>query len=372
MITHRRESHWSLVQIVLLVVTCIHSSKVARGNEWRELNPIPDTEGLAGTFAGISHNVLLVAGGANFPHKKPWEGGAKVWHDQIFALDDAHGSWRIVGQLPRPMAYGVSVTHNQSVICVGGSDGTAHYSDTFRLSWGGNLSSDPLRQDPAIRVERLPPLPQTTANSCGALVGDILYVAGGQQSPDSDNTLANVYRINLSSQTPQWQEIEPLPDGGRMLSVAASANGDFWLFGGVTLAAGSERGPERVYLNDALRYIDGHGWHRLPDLPRAVAAAPTPAPVEASQIYLLGGDDGSQVGNAPESHKGFSSQILRFDIEKNRWFESGTIPAPRVTVPCVPWPISVFGNKSWVVPSGEKRPGIRSPSVWLMTVGSKE
>ncbi|MFO0044239.1 MAG: galactose oxidase, partial [Armatimonadota bacterium] len=52
---------------------------------WKQLPPLPDPEGFAAPFAGMSHNQLLVAGGANFPDKRPWEGGTKVWYDKVFA-----------------------------------------------------------------------------------------------------------------------------------------------------------------------------------------------------------------------------------------------------------------------------------------------
>jgi hypothetical protein len=56
----------------------------------RLLPPLLNKEGVAGCFAGASHGSLLVAGGANFPGKKPWEGGAKVWHDD--ASTSGHGA----------------------------------------------------------------------------------------------------------------------------------------------------------------------------------------------------------------------------------------------------------------------------------------
>ncbi len=68
----------------------------------QSLPSLPDAHGFAGAFAGISHGTLLVAGGANFPDKKPWEGGQKVWHDNVYALELPAGSWKLVGRLPRP------------------------------------------------------------------------------------------------------------------------------------------------------------------------------------------------------------------------------------------------------------------------------
>jgi N-acetylneuraminate epimerase len=81
---------------------------------------------------------------------------------------------------------------------------------------------------------------------------------------------------------------------------------------------------------------------------------------------LLGGDDGTQVATPPEKHRGFGKTSLRYDVKTNQWTEAGTIPAPRATLP------TAFWHNSWVLPSGEVRPGIRSPEVWSWTPGTKE
>src|SRR5688572_828371 len=80
------------------------------GLKWKQLPPLPEPPGVAGAFAGVAQNALLVAGGANFPDKMPWEGGKKVWHDRIWLLDGPGGKWREVGKLSRSLAYGVTVT----------------------------------------------------------------------------------------------------------------------------------------------------------------------------------------------------------------------------------------------------------------------
>src|SRR5690606_8785158 len=74
--------------------------------KWAELPPIPDQEGFAGMYAGVSNGVLISAGGANFPGKKPWEGGEKVWYDNIYYLLDMESEWKLASQkLPKPAAY---------------------------------------------------------------------------------------------------------------------------------------------------------------------------------------------------------------------------------------------------------------------------
>jgi N-acetylneuraminate epimerase len=335
--------------MTLLTLAAIFTDPGPAAWRWERLPSLPDKEGFAGPFAGASRGVLLVAGGANFPEKKPWEGGKKVWYDTVYALDRPDGEWRVVGKLPRPLGYGVSATHRDGVVCVGGSDSGHHHADTFRLEWNaGKVVTTPL-----------PPLPRPVANACGAVVGDSLYVAGGQESPDATETLRTIFRIDLSAEKPAWREIEPWPGGGRMLAVAASMDGLFWLAGGTDLVVGEGEKVERRYLKDAYRYDPGRGWKRLGDLPRPVVAAPSPAPVDGSGFFVLGGDDGSKVGfSPPERHPGFAREILRLDRKTETWAEDGALTTPRVTTPLVWW------NDAWVMPSGEVRPGVRSPEVW--------
>lgn len=316
--------------------------------EWKQLPPLPDKEGFAGPFAGVSGGALLVAGGANFPDKKPWEGGAKVWHDGAFVLEKPGGAWKTAGKLSRPLAYGVCATHRGGVVCAGGSDATRHYADCFRLEWkAGKLVTT-----------KLPALPKPVANACGALVGDTLYVAGGQDEPGAAAALRTVYTLDLGGAKAEWREEKPLPGSGRVLAVAASFGGKFWIAGGAELVAGEDGAVARRYLKDVACYEPAKGWTRCAPLPRAAAGAPSPAPSDERGFYVLGGDDGSQLDTAPARHRGFSKQVLRFDGKKNEWAEAGELAAPRVTVPLVAW------NGAWVVPCGEVRPGVRSPQVW--------
>ncbi|MCB1133825.1 MAG: galactose oxidase, partial [Verrucomicrobiae bacterium] len=62
----------------ILTLSTLHASGTALS--WKELPPLPDAHGFAGAFAGSVEGSLVVAGGANFPDKAPWEGGTKVWH----------------------------------------------------------------------------------------------------------------------------------------------------------------------------------------------------------------------------------------------------------------------------------------------------
>src|SRR5690606_10900695 len=129
-----------LIKIGIIVLSMSFESLVAEaqlGLKWSELSPLPDSLGRAGMFAGVSNGRLFCVGGANFPDKYPWEEGKKVWYDDIFMLDDA-GEWQLLHvKLPTRLAYGVSVSHGNRVILIGGSDEAVHYNRTLALEWDG-------------------------------------------------------------------------------------------------------------------------------------------------------------------------------------------------------------------------------------------
>jgi N-acetylneuraminate epimerase len=323
--------------------------------------PLPERAGFAGMYAGASGGALLAAGGANFPEKMPWEGGKKVWYDSVFVLDRPEGEWRVAGRLPRALGYGVCVTYGEAVICAGGSDATRHYADVFRLRWTHN----------ELKTETLPALPHPVANACGTVAGSTLYVIGGQSSADGPAS-DEVFAMDLSSRAPGWRKVEPLPPaagggGGRILAVAASCDGALFVAGGATLIKGVDGKQVRRYLSDAYRYVPKRGWSRVADLPHAVVAAPSPAPNAESAWYILGGDDGTQVDVAPDAHRGFSPDVLRYDAHADRWkVLSQELPVGQVTAPCVFW------EGRWRVVSGEVKPGVRSPAVMNWSVPDKE
>ena len=161
---HRR----FLLRLLLLLMA---AATVGRADalRWTELPLLPDPVGFAAPFAGVADGALVVAGGTNFPQGSLWAGGPKVWHDRIFVLETPDGSWREAGRLPRPRAYGVSVTIPEGVLCIGGSDDRAATAEVWLLR----------RQGDGIAVEPWPSLPAPLHYACGALVGRTVYVAGG-------------------------------------------------------------------------------------------------------------------------------------------------------------------------------------------------
>ena len=334
----------------LLMHLAVASSDVSTLH-WKQLPSIPDPVGLAAPFAGVSAGALIVAGGANFPGKMPWEGGLKVWHDAGYLLTDPSATWRSGFKLPRPIAYGVSVSTPEGVICAGGADAHKHFHDVFLLRWSGEQ----------ITTTPLPPLPRAMANGCGALVGTTVYLAGGIERPDATNAMKNFWSLDLRAADPRWRELEPCPGPARMLAVSGASNGDFLIFSGVELAPDQTGKAVRRYLKDAYRFTPGKGWKAITGLPRPAVAAPSPAIWRDAQLLIVSGDDGALVNFEPKSaHPGFPRNVLAYDPSADKWTQLGDSPLSRATVPVVSW------RGMSVIPNGEARPGYRTPEVWAL------
>jgi N-acetylneuraminic acid mutarotase len=283
----------------------------------------------------------------------PWEGGKKVWHEGIWALDIKSGAWSEAGKLPRPLAYGVSVRWVSCLLCIGGSDAERPRAEVILLRMDqGKL---------ILREMKELTLPVPLANAAGAITDDQeIYIACGSSEPGDRQATNRTFVFHLKDRRAGWRELPPLPAEPRILPIAAVDGKTFYLFGGAALEENDGKMVRR-YLRDAWSYSKDAGWKRLADMPKSCAAAPSPAPVTGGEVLIIGGDDGSLVNFTPlEKHPGFPDSVLRYNITANTWTASGKCPAPRATVPCVP------GRGEFVFPSGEVRPGVRSPEVWTL------
>ncbi|MEX0642875.1 MAG: sodium/solute symporter [Pirellulales bacterium] len=337
---------------VLPTASATPGSQVDGGSflEWSKLPLLPDRIGFAGMAAGVTDEALVVAGGANFLDAPPWEGGQKTWHDRVFLLRDPHASWHLLdSRLPRPTAYSVSLTTPKGIAVVGGSGSDRHFADCFFLLWkNGNLTTSPL-----------PRLPRPCAQSCGAILGNTVYIAGGIEHPDATAGMNNFWSLDLMNLSAGWQELSPWPGPSRILAVAGVQEGSFFLFGGAALSADAEGKPVREPLRDAYRFTPANGWKRIADMPRPATAAPNPAPaLGQSHLLILGGDDGRQAGVPGPEHAGFPRDVLAYHTITNTWAARGELPFSLVTTPAVRWKDQI------IVPGGEARPGIRSTEIW--------
>ncbi len=234
------------------------------------------------------------------------------------------------------------------MIGCGGSDANQHYADCFRLQVDGDRWT----------YERLPDLPAPRANACGALVGHAMYVVGGQESPSSVRAESNVWKLDLAKPSQGWEVLPDLPGEGRILATAVGWDGKLWIFGGASLSADAQGKAQRTYHRQAFVFEPERGWVSMEALPFPSVAAASPSAYSSSGPMLLGGDDGSQVGKDPKEHSGFSRAVICYNVRTKNWEKREDAPIGQVTLPVVLW------KDRWVMPSGEIRPGVRTPEVW--------
>jgi len=323
---------------------------------WNELASIPDTVGFAGSYAGVVNDVLIVAGGANFPDGgAPWKGAKKIWYDDVFILEKGDNNWKRLGHLPQPAGYGVSITWKDGLIIAGGGNAKKHLTAVWYLQY----------EDKQIVFQSLPDLPQPIANACGIVLADVLYIMGGTTSPTAVSSEHNFWALDLNQPDKGWQTLEAWPGPSRMLAVAAKADDELFLFSGAQLAGG-----KRTYLKDAYSYHPKTGWRSVASLPQSIVAAPSPAYTHHHQILVFGGDDGT-LANQKEpdlvKHPGFSKVIWSYDVETNDWKQVSILPDfPSVTAPFVYW------NNQLVIPGGEIKPSVRTTRVLSGTIIQKK
>lgn len=365
---------------------------------YRSLPPlrVGGAEGVSAPFAGSLGPNLIVAGGCNFLDVPAARGGQKRFYSDIYELPHAaqasNEEWHKIGQLPRPLAYGVSVTVSHGVVCVGGtSDGKKSSALAYLLHTDRHHR---------LLVDSLPSLPQALDNMAGAFGGGYIYVAGGLSDGKTTNA---AYRLRYPGGR-RWERLPDFPGRPRVQPAAAVQNGAttqcFYLAGGFAPSTDAERA---VAHTDALCYNpQTRQWTRTAPItpegrePLTLAGAFATAS-GCAHIVFVGGvnkerfeaavNRPQQIAEAELAYEKYRTQAAlayldslrteaasymlypaewyRFNAElviyhtiTDTWVTESHSPllarAGAAFIPC---------GKEWIVVGGETKPGIRSPQV---------
>lgn len=230
-------------------------------------------QGVSACYAGVLNGQLLLAGGCNFPETPATEGGKKRYYQGIYATDitvDSALTWRKVGNLPSAAAYGVSIAMPQGLICVGGNNENGAFSSVFRLSLSTDLQS--------VQIDTLPSLPFAMDNSSGTLVGQSLYVAGGNVDGKPSNA---VLTLDLAHLENGWRQLADFPGPPRVQPICVGQTGEgtprFYLWGGFAAASGDR--PASLSTNGYCYSVTTEQWQ----------PAATPARADSTEVSLGGG-----------------------------------------------------------------------------------
>ena len=336
---------------------------------------IPGTEGLAGTYAGVHQNTLIIAGGTAFPEGKPWEGGQKVYSDVILLfVRNPDGTLRSIpteARLPKGIGEGASVSVPQGLVCAGGQTADGLSAEVFLVSYGSG----------EIQFSQLPPLPAPIKFASMATIGSRVYIAGGETPQGSTDRFL---MLDLAKPSSDWQVLPPIPVPVYGAMIAAQMDGEetsIFLFGGRARKTGADA---TEFFGHVFRFRPSKGyWDQLRDITidgaKVRLALGNVWAIGASHIVLQGGDTGHQFNHVEKSinrinsgyqlairerdslwinHPGFNPNIYVYNTITDTWFadDSGDLIPVAVTT-AVKW------DDKLISVGGEIRPATRTGEI---------
>lgn len=359
---------------------------------WHEFPAIPPSAGesvqpgLAGPIAGAHGDFVLVAGGANFEDGLPWRGGKKKYHDEIFLLGktaSGNYSWKEVSEkLPYPMAYPACVSTSEGVVCIGGEDFDSPVADVFLFSF----------QDGKVNRTSLPELPHALSSASATAIGNELFVAGGLVASGASSAF---YSLDMKNTANGWRILPEIPVAlSHAVVVSQEDENETCIY----VIGGRNRTTQvSTFLSSVCKYKPSiQKWSLEGDIisdgkPLGLSAG-TGISADSRHIILFGGDPGiffnrtermnaalekvsgeekqklwNEKDSMLTSHPGFSKDILAFNTLSKTWEKIGEMAGESpVTTTAFSW------NGTIVIPSGEIRPGVRTPKVIGFEIGIRK
>ena len=330
-------------------------------------------EGLAGSFFGKQGDWFILAGGANFPHGKPWEQGSKTFSNHIFVFAESDNQFELVSasdNLPYPVAEGAYASTPQGVVCIGGQTPEGLSNKTFMLNYN----------EQEVKVEEYPDIPLALKNATATYFNNKVYLLGGQKE---DGGSVNLFLVlDLNNIDSGWQLLPDFPMAVSAATMSAQQDGEeisLFVFGGRALGNQNLTNFYSSVYNfkpSQSKWISKNDI-RIDETTSIQLSMAASAPIGASHIALIGGDDGkvfNQVEKAINqndtvardslwiNHVGFNDKILLYNTVTDSWFELDNPQKASVAVS------SVFSDgKQVYIAGGEVSPGIRTPSITKIT-----
>jgi N-acetylneuraminate epimerase len=375
----------------MLITTPVFAQKTnVQRVEWTIAAKLQNTDGsvslgFAGAINAVCNDVLIVAGGANFPDKKPWNGGTKHYSDEIHVLQKTADGFvwnkKVDSHLPEPIAYCGNISTPVGVVFAGGENDKGLSNKAYLVNWTENSK---------ITIKQLADLPSALTNIALTNIGNVVYAAGGDERENSSSTF---FSIDLNQENPGWNRLPDMPTALGNAVLIAQKNKQstaIYLIGGRTKTAS---GISHLQHTTFMFNVQSQTWRQMAAISDGKNvtnfSAGTGVPMGDHWILLTGGDSGqifhkienylAQIANCQDletknrlvkeknelniNHKGFYNDILLYNTIKNSWSKVGELPFPApVTTTATMW------NGNIILSNGEVKPGVRTPNVMLGTI----
>ena len=380
----RTRSDFLGLLLLLLTVSLPANGQQSSHPNFSLLPDVPAEIGLGGPLVGTHDGVLIVAGGANFPTPLT-EGGAKVWHDDVYVLLPGSDLWLTGQKLPRPLAYASCTSTARGIVVVGGSDADQVYSTVFLMRWDIRSKQ--------VLFESLPDLPAASAFGSAESIGDIVYLCQGKHQKSDLQLNGGFWKLDLADVDGGWQSLPEHPGEVRFKMSTAVQKGPggevcLFLFSGTSTSETDQGDPHFHAYTDSYRYSPQQRlWSEVASLPvlddprhlvgeekfaneRWPISASCAESVGSRTILTFSGstdryilDDHGKV-LPPAVRPQFLPRVLSYDTVTDRWSDVGRMLVGVVTTEAVHWQGQI------VIPSGETQPGIRTPKVQALSLES--
>ena len=383
-----------------IFLTMTSTAQVKKANQilikWKKIAVVPapfenqKPLGLAGAINGVSNDVFIVAGGSNFPGKLPWEGGKKVYYDNIFVLEKKGDKYewnkKMKSVLPEAIAYCGITSTPMGIVYAGGENKNGISAKAFILTWNAAKNE--------IDTRPLADLPVALTNVTLTHIENVVYAAGGDEANHSSKRF---FSLDLNDKNAVWKSLPDLPialANAALIAQSGSVGENVYLIGGRSKTpSGISDLHHTVFEFD----IKKNEWKKCADISDGKnisnLSAAAGVAIDKNYILMIGGDNGvtfhkietyiSQIAksDSPEEkekltkeknalsihHKGFYKGLLLYDTKHSKWTNIGDYPFPaQVTTNGVKW-----GNDI-VISNGEIKPGVRTPDVILGKVESRK
>ena len=353
-----KKATWFLSLLLLLPAMLWAQTAQFNDVNFRQLPALSvgGTQGVAAAYAGTAGDAIIIAGGCNFPDTPAAEGGKKVFYKDIFAFQN--NAWTKVGEMPKPLAYGVGISVADGVVCIGGTaDGGKSESAVFLITLSGGKAT----------TKPLPPLPIALDQMAGAYGDGYLYVAAGQT--DGKGSL-KAFRLKYPGGE-AWEALPDVPGQPRVQPCAVVQSGalgpQFYVFGGYDPEA-------KKTLHDGATYNPKTGlWTPTAPFEGALVGA-TATPSGCGHILFFGGVDKDifeAAITAPQpdylTHEAawyrFNPNIRVYSTVTDSWTTIGGTPTLARAGASVAAYKDGLGRAHWLVVNGEEKPGVRSSAV---------
>ncbi|MBD1424290.1 hypothetical protein [Sphingobacterium arenae] len=372
------------ILLLTVVLSSCSSAEKSKTIVWNNQTKLPANAdgsshlGLAGPVAGMMGDKLLIAGGANFPGKMPWDGGAKQYATEtyIYQLENGVLTFLTQSELKEAIAYPGNCSVGQILYVAGGENESGAVKSVKKFSLKGNT----------LQEESLPDLPLALTNGSLVFASNKLYFVGGEnQQLVSDK----IYRLDLSAENMVWEEAFTLAHPVSNAVVVSDKKNKLYIAGGRMRNTDS---LSTIYNQLFEVDLPSGSINKITDLPQPTAAG-TGIWDDDGHILLFGGDHAetfhrvealiAQINQTTDAswrntlieekavlqrqHPGFSSHTWSFNVVQKKWKKQDDIigESPVTTT-------ALRHQNSVIIPSGEIRAGVRTDQILVGHMKNKE